>query len=1173
MERGKYFSKKYMSYLLIILLLIFTIGSFYLLDYKITGLAVYNQFNQSEFDLGIYSNTEWNGSAVVLAGENLSGTYTSKIFDADAEAIWNNLTWIGSEPDLESFFCVDGGGEIYKSVDAGVNWVMTKENYGRTTSTSSMFSDNNYLYILSGSNKEVWRSSDSGVSFNVVNDTFSTDSLFVGTSDSNNNLYVTTGPGDVFKSIDSGLTWSLLSDFNLGTQDPKGIAINSSNDIYIVDGAGDVYSSVDGGSNWTKVNDGYGGSTGTDGIVVDSSDNLYILVGSDVYSSTDSGVTWAKINDDFSPYSNEGMEISIDNNDYLWIADGAGRVFKSTNSGIDWSEIGDCNNAAGSDPKGLTNFVQSSDLDIQVKSCNDDSCSGESWEDISDNSPQDLSLDNNQYFQYKVDFTSPDSSISPNLQSINIDYDLLDSEFPQISFSPSTTTSGEYNQDNIFVGINVSDDSQTYSFINFDNSLNAFYKLNDTGATIKDYSGNNYDGTNTGAISTDGKFGNALEFNTGDYINFGNINSFERTDSFSYSFWINTDSTTSYITIMSKTPYGSWQGMELFVVNSKIKFYLIGAAEQIDISGTATVNTGNWKHIVITYDGNSSASGVKIYVDNVEGSSGSGTLTTSIKNSNNFQVSGRAGANNCFNGLLDDILIFNRVLSLGEISALYNASSYSNNFTNLVDGSYDFYAYSQDTNGYENQTKTRTANLVSNLAPTITLIHPQNTLYTENELLNLNYSVSDSDGNLDSCWYNIDDGANVSLISCANTTFNVLEDGIYTINLFANDSEGLESSDSVSFNVDVTGISLSISEPTGTKTSRTSIPLIYNVIGTDVLCWYNVKTSVGGDVIANTTLINCTGSSFDVSTDGDYVLNLYANNTLGTFDFEASSFSVDTSGGTVIINSGGGGGGSGSTIITGLIELEIGTLSDLIVYLGDDKRLSLNVKNVGTSILNDCSITEKGDSDFWVLSSETKNLASGEIYDFVFNLAISDIVEIGKYDLKVFLQCQEINKSVDLIVEIMERNLGFEILGVERLTDEQVKVTYLLEELSNINQEVEMQFLLFDVENKKVAEIKEVKNVLANSKEEFEIIIPIDSSLLGEMNLLVNLNSETYSTFIQKDIILGAPISGLAVFGDSGNVDKAISIFLILVFLVAAFFIIKRILRHRKKFVKKKRKK
>mgnify|MGYP000456969010 CR=1 FL=1 len=33
---------------------------------------------QGEFDLGTYLNTEWNGSSVVLSGENLTGNFTSQ---------------------------------------------------------------------------------------------------------------------------------------------------------------------------------------------------------------------------------------------------------------------------------------------------------------------------------------------------------------------------------------------------------------------------------------------------------------------------------------------------------------------------------------------------------------------------------------------------------------------------------------------------------------------------------------------------------------------------------------------------------------------------------------------------------------------------------------------------------------------------------------------------------------------------------------------------------------------------------------------------------------------------------------------------------------------------------------------------------------------------------------
>ena len=42
--------------------------------------AMFSDLNQDNFDLGTYSNTTYNGSAVVLSGSNLTGTYISRLF-------------------------------------------------------------------------------------------------------------------------------------------------------------------------------------------------------------------------------------------------------------------------------------------------------------------------------------------------------------------------------------------------------------------------------------------------------------------------------------------------------------------------------------------------------------------------------------------------------------------------------------------------------------------------------------------------------------------------------------------------------------------------------------------------------------------------------------------------------------------------------------------------------------------------------------------------------------------------------------------------------------------------------------------------------------------------------------------------------------------------------------
>lgn len=390
---------------------------------------------QEEFDTGTYSNTVYNGSAVVLFGQNTSGTYTSVVFDAGSDATWNNLTWQGNNQEASSLYAVDGAGDVYYSADS-VTWSQKADNYGRTTDTIEMFSDNNYLYIIANSNREVWRSTD-GESWAVINDSFVDSGLLVGEVDSNGNLFVADASGDVYTSLDFGVSWTKKGDFNGGaTNNAKGMGINTSNAIFVVDGSGAVFESVDGGGTWTEKNSGYGGGLGTDDLEVDSSGNIYILFNKEVYKSIDLGVSWSVINDSFTPYSNDGLRMLIDGGDNFYIADGVGRIFKSIDSGISWIERGDFNSGASNNPKGLAAFSQDTNISVQVRNCSISGCSDVSYTDVN--------LDNinltSRYFQYKVNFSSPSAGSTSELMSVTIDYTLLNQQpiVSSLSLTPAS---------------------------------------------------------------------------------------------------------------------------------------------------------------------------------------------------------------------------------------------------------------------------------------------------------------------------------------------------------------------------------------------------------------------------------------------------------------------------------------------------------------------------------------------------------------------------------------------------------------------------------------------------------------------------------------------------------------------------------------------------------------
>jgi len=76
--------------------------------------------------------------------------------------------------------------------------------------------------------------------------------------------------------------------------------------------------------------------------------------------------------------------------------------------------------------------------------------------------------------------------------------------------------------------------------------------------------------------------------------------------------------------------------------------------------------------------------------------------------------------------------------------------------------------------------------------PSITLDHPEEINYPTNMSLPLNYSFKDKLSEPLACWYNVinsSDGyeiANTTIANCVNTTFNVSDEQVYTLNIYSN---------------------------------------------------------------------------------------------------------------------------------------------------------------------------------------------------------------------------------------------------------------------------------------------------------------------------------------------------------------------------------------------------
>ena len=204
-----------------------------------TGFAVF-QDSGNDFDLGTYSNTEYNGSAVVLSGDNLTGTYTSQVFDAGNEAVWNNINYVDNEPNLEFLFSMDNSAGIWESIDQGVTLAQISVDYnpgiGNLGGMNIVSNSSGSLFVVNG--KSLWASDDLGVNWRLVNDNIN------GDGDSNNAvamaayesiIYVIDGSEDVLRSEDNGVSFAKVndSDFNGGNGDVKTMVVDNSGVIFV----------------------------------------------------------------------------------------------------------------------------------------------------------------------------------------------------------------------------------------------------------------------------------------------------------------------------------------------------------------------------------------------------------------------------------------------------------------------------------------------------------------------------------------------------------------------------------------------------------------------------------------------------------------------------------------------------------------------------------------------------------------------------------------------------------------------------------------------------------------------------------------------------------------------------------------------------------------------------
>src|SRR3989338_7151503 len=199
---------------------------------------------------------------------------------------------------------------------------------------------------------------------------------------------------------------------------------------------------------------------------------------------------------------------------------------------------------------------------------------------------------------------------------------------------------------------------------------------NGTTVGLEDSSGQSNNGTasnanGTGMACTTAKIGvGAVDFDgTDDYVETGSTAYFASTQDHTYSAWIKADTLdANYDWILNNGDHTA--GSSLILSNSggnaRVGFFYGGGC--CVVNGSTNVSLSAWHHVVATY--NSSTVKVSFYVDGVFDSE---TTLSSWSGATGVRRIGLwIGGTYFFDGLIDDVRIYNRALSAAEIAQLYN---------------------------------------------------------------------------------------------------------------------------------------------------------------------------------------------------------------------------------------------------------------------------------------------------------------------------------------------------------------------------------------------------------------------------------------------------------------------------------------------------------------------
>ena len=190
-----------------------------------------------------------------------------------------------------------------------------------------------------------------------------------------------------------------------------------------------------------------------------------------------------------------------------------------------------------------------------------------------------------------------------------------------------------------------------------------------SGNVVKDSSGNGNDGVIHGATWTVGKVGSALRFDgKDDYVEVADDSSLDITDAITIEAWVKPYQLDGYDNIVTKDLANDDRNYHFTTGGDELWFVFTGGSTHATTSANLAVDT--WYHVVLTFSDTNNL--IKIYVDGIPKTLNTGGTETATASTNTAPLQiGHAYWDSKnkypFNGIIDEVRIYNRALTADEI--------------------------------------------------------------------------------------------------------------------------------------------------------------------------------------------------------------------------------------------------------------------------------------------------------------------------------------------------------------------------------------------------------------------------------------------------------------------------------------------------------------------------